>query len=63
MAQFRLFWECFLKKIFAKILLAGTPGLDDGGSRMLLADRYQAYFARVTAAGLGRPGDSFVDTQ
>ena len=63
MAQFSLFWECFLKKVFAKILLAGLPCLDDRGSRMLLADRYQPYFARVTVAGLGRPGDSIVDTQ
>ena len=63
MAQFCLFWECFLKEIFAKILLAGLPGLEDGGSRMLLADRHQPYFARVTTTGVGRLGDSFVDTQ
>ena len=63
MGQFRLFWEGFLKKIFAEILLARIPCFDDGGSRMLLADRYQAYLARVTVTRLGRIGNSFVDTQ
>ena len=63
MGQFRLFWEGFLKKIFAKIFLAGIPGLGDIRRWMLLANRHQAYFARVTVTGLGRLGDSFLDTQ
>ena len=61
MGQFCLFGEGFLEKILTEILLAGLPGLDYRGRRMLFADRYQAYLARVPAGCPGRLGDSFVD--